>query len=50
MYGKYEFEISKLNNGNYFDSLTNKEIDIEFIYNKIKEHYKNVKSTYFLIN
>ena len=41
MYGKYEFEISKLNNGNYFDSLTNKEIDVEFIYNKIKEHYKN---------
>ena len=21
MHGKYEFEISKLNNGNYFDSL-----------------------------
>ena len=41
MYGKYEFEISKLNNGNYFDSLTKKEIDIEFIYNKIKERYKN---------
>ena len=41
MYGKYEFEISKLNNGNYFDSLTKKEIDVEFIYNKIKERYKN---------
>ena len=41
MYGKYEFEISKLNNGNYFDNLTNKEIDLEFIYNKIKERYKN---------
>ena len=41
MYGKYEFEISKLNNGNYFDNLTNKEIDVEFIYNKIKERYKN---------
>ena len=40
MYGKYEFEISKLNNGNYFDSLTKKEIDVEFIYNKIKERYE----------
>ena len=26
---------------NYFDSLTKKEIDVEFIYNKIKERYKN---------
>lgn len=41
MYGKREFEISKLNNGNYFDNLSNKEVDIEFIYNKIKNRYKN---------
>ena len=41
MYGKCEFEISKLNNGNYFDNLSNKEIDIEFIYNKIKKRYKD---------
>ena len=41
MYSKCEFEISKLNNGNYFDNLSNKEVDIEFIYNKIKNRYKN---------
>lgn len=41
MYSKCEFEISKLNNGNYFDNLSNKEVDIEFIYNKIKKRYKD---------
>ena len=38
---KRVFKIKKLNNGNYFDRLTNEELEIEYLFNEVKKTSNN---------
>lgn len=38
---KRVFKIKKLNNGNYYDRLTDRELEIEYLFNEVKKTSNN---------